>query len=229
MNQKPIFILGAHKSGTSLLRSIPDGYPSLFVLPIEIHFFKHMNFWIDYPYPEHKPRERTMDFCESVLATIHEYTRKGNKYADFNDEQSLNQQVFEDYLKTPSQSLQSEKELFELLIKATHAAFCGYDMCEEKMLVEKSMENAEFVLDIKRLYPEARFVHILRSPYAKLVSFRKYRGAFKKGKKGSQFPFLVKIVNSLKNNYLEKNQRLTDNYHVIKYENLVSKPELQIR
>ena len=35
----PIFLLGSHKSGTSLLRSLLDGHPDLDVLPREAHFF----------------------------------------------------------------------------------------------------------------------------------------------------------------------------------------------
>lgn len=37
-----IFILGAHKSGTSLVRSLLDGHPDLNVVPIELHFLRHL-------------------------------------------------------------------------------------------------------------------------------------------------------------------------------------------
>ena len=48
MNQKPIFIFGPHKSGTSLLRSLLDGHPDLFSIPIESHVFSGMGMGIRY-------------------------------------------------------------------------------------------------------------------------------------------------------------------------------------
>ena len=45
---RPIFLLGCHKSGTSLLRSLLDGHPDLFVIPIETHFFQATGHWTDY-------------------------------------------------------------------------------------------------------------------------------------------------------------------------------------
>ena len=37
--ENPVFILGSHKSGTSLLRNLLDGISGFFVIPIEAHFF----------------------------------------------------------------------------------------------------------------------------------------------------------------------------------------------
>ena len=44
---KPIFILGAHKSGTSYLRALLDGHPDLYVVPLEAHYFQHLGFNIE--------------------------------------------------------------------------------------------------------------------------------------------------------------------------------------
>lgn len=38
--EKPVFVLGSRKSGTSLLRSLLDGAEGLFVVPCETHFFQ---------------------------------------------------------------------------------------------------------------------------------------------------------------------------------------------
>ena len=38
-NKNYVFILGQHKSGSSLLRSLLDGHPDLFVIPVETHYF----------------------------------------------------------------------------------------------------------------------------------------------------------------------------------------------
>ncbi|MGI8607235.1 MAG: sulfotransferase, partial [Gaiellaceae bacterium] len=56
--KRPVFILGAHKSGTSLLRSLLDATPGFFVLPKEPHFFAYSGRWIDYPLRRRQPRSR---------------------------------------------------------------------------------------------------------------------------------------------------------------------------
>src|SRR6056297_1880138 len=54
--KRKVFILGCHKSGTSLLRSLLDGHKELFVIPIEAHIFENLGSWIDYYYRNQSPK-----------------------------------------------------------------------------------------------------------------------------------------------------------------------------
>jgi hypothetical protein len=40
MDRGPVFILGNLKSGTTLVQALLDGHPELFVIPVELKFFK---------------------------------------------------------------------------------------------------------------------------------------------------------------------------------------------
>ena len=84
-------------------------------------------------------------------------------------------------------------------------------------VVEKSVSNAENALRLQKLFPNAKFIHIMRNPYANLLSFRDYRF-----KMNNRFPSLRDLVECLKVNYyyLYKNQELIDDYLVVKYEDI---------
>lgn len=89
-------------------------------------------------------------------------------------------------------------------------------------IVEKSVENGQFVPELKQLFPNAKFVHILRNPYDNLVSLRKYTFL-----RSGKYPSLRNMLISLRQNfeYIERNLRLfNDSYLLVKYEDIVSAP-----
>ena len=224
MEQKgPIFILGAHKSGSSLLRSLLDGHPDLFVLPFEAHFFQLAHYWVDYRSRSSRPP--ALSFTEA----IEEYTRNVTHYNSTNDPTSDANLVgaFDidrfklDIENTPANCF---SDLIVNYIKASYAALVGQKAPEDLRFVEKSVESAEFALDLKSLFPNAKFVHILRNPYSNLVAFRRHTGK-------SHYPVLASVLFSLNNSYyyLYKNQRLIDDYRVVRYEDLLTASEKVMR
>jgi hypothetical protein len=90
------------------------------------------------------------------------------------------------------------------------------------MFVEKSVENVEFVLEWLQLYPDAKFIHILRNPYSNLVAIRKFMHSVR-------VPFLNRALISMHQSYyfLYKNLKLINpsQYKVILYEDLLNHPE----
>jgi hypothetical protein len=87
--------------------------------------------------------------------------------------------------------------------------------------VEKSVENAEFALEWLQLYPDAKFIHILRNPYSNLVAIRKFMHS-------SRVPFLNRALLSMHDSYyyLYKNSALINSsqYKVVIYEDLITQP-----
>ena len=68
---KPIFILGCTKSGTTLMRNLFDGHPDLFVIPFESHFFQNTGRGIEYSYRRTRPTSRTIeDKKEGLISWI---------------------------------------------------------------------------------------------------------------------------------------------------------------
>ena len=89
----PVFLLGSHKSGSSLLRSLLDGHPELAVLPKETHLFQFTNHWVDYRRRRNLPRPLDrQQFFDSLLQQIRNntslYYSMYNGYVIFQDNPS---------------------------------------------------------------------------------------------------------------------------------------------
>ncbi len=217
--KSPIFLLGAHKSGTSLLRSLFDGHPDLFVIPKETHLFQMSGYWVDYRLRRAKPQEMTKKaIIEAFAGMIEKYNTAVNPQADSITLGRWDVTAFRQSLE--SADLSNTRALFTAVFQAMHQSLYGHTLNEQKRIVEKSVEHAEFALDLNALFPEARFIHIIRNPYANLVSLSRFKSA-------NGYPFLKGIIFSLYNSYyhLWRNIRLLDNYLVIRYEDLVTEPE----
>jgi len=221
MNSKqPIFLLGAHKSGTSLLRSIFDGHKDLFTVPIEAHFFQNLGWWIEYPFRRNlsKPYSQA-DFKFNIKNFIRNLNKSEDYQADSITKDLFDEILFDEFVDAHLKNNMPLNEVFFVYVAAIYLSIFKKKLSSEKRIVEKTVENFEFAVDLSKMFPDAIFFHIVRNPYANLVSLRKY----KTKKKGS---WIGPIFKALLNNYyyLEKNQRVLDNYYVIKYEELVSDP-----
>lgn len=222
MNEEPIFLLGAHKSGTSLLRNIFDGHSELFVIPIEAHFFQHLGYWIDYGIRRKMPRNLTeKEISENFISWIVRNNTFVDEKSDSVTKGFWDVKEFKKCINASNDVSLNIKYIIENYICSMYRSLYESNLPENFRIVEKSVDHAEFAMELKKLYPKAKFIHIVRNPYSNLVSIRKY-----KSKNG--YPFLKSIINSLYNNYyfLYKNKRVIgDDYLVIKYEDLVEKTD----
>lgn len=217
-NPQPVFILGAHKSGSSLLRSLLDGHPALFVIPIETHFFQLANYWVDYRLRRSRPPQRSIEEAKKAfIDLVARYNTRGDTMSDSDMVGRFDLQRFQQALEACEPG--SQEELFTGYVRAIYAGIYQAELPEELRVVEKSVENAEFVPDLKKMFPGARFIHVIRNPYANLVSLRRHTGR-------SGYPFLMPALSSLYNNYyhLDRNRRLLEDCVVLKYEDLLEDP-----
>lgn len=219
----PIFLLGSHKSGSSLLRSLLDGHSQLFAFPSETHFFQRAGYWIDYRLRLSAPKEMDRD---SLIASLSDLVAFQNvhqdKYADSIVAGRFNIAAFRTSM---------EKTAFDTPVGALEAYFCalhvalmGGNLSSDIRIVEKSVENAEYAVLLRHIFPDCVFLHIVRNPYASLVAIRKARA-----RRG--FPFLGDAVCSLRNSYynLYRNQQILHRYLQISYEDLVTCTERTMR
>lgn len=228
MNQLPIFILGPHKSGTSLLRNIFDGHTDLFVIPIEAHFFQHLGYWIDYSIR----RQKYLNLNdEDILDNFINWIKKSNTVpggkSDSDTRDFWNVELFKTELQLLYNKLDeiNSKSFIEIYIHAMYKSLYNKKLSEDIRVVEKSVDQAEFAIQLKKMYSEAKFIHIIRNPYSNLVSIRKFKSNF-------GYPFMYPIIESMKNNYyfLEKNKEVIDkDYYILKYEDLVSDSNNKIK
>jgi hypothetical protein len=217
---KPIFITGAHKSGTSILRSLLDGHPELFVIPFESHFLT--TYGIEPIYPLRNENQvnykSKKNFINRAKQNIIDYVKSDSEFTDapslkldkdllfkYLDEIELTDNLpalFHDFSQSIYKSIHNEKLI-------------------NKRVVEKSVENAELAWMYNILFPGSFFIHVIRNPYANLVSIRKFKSD------DSKYPSIIEPLLSLYTNYkyLERNQKIIGNYLVLKYEDLIREPQ----
>lgn len=230
MDDRPILILGAHKSGTTLLRSLLDGHPALFAVPIEAHFFRLLGRWVDYPFQRTPPTatdrnafiRRAAQWVETSNRT--DWAFSDSTATDLFDETRFRSEL-EELLPLGSDPAESPAGSFaaymDALVAATRVADLGTNA---PRVVEKSVENAEFAPQLARMFPNARFVHVIRHPYAVVSAFRRSRS-------DGGWPWIGKIYAALYSNFyhLERNRSVLSDYRVLRYEDLVRDPAARMR
>lgn len=223
MIKDPIFILGAHKSGTSLLRNLLDGHEELSVIPFESHFLELIGFWIENATrPNDLENLCREDFLERAVEFAKQFNKKDSPYGEVILSRKIDLAKFEKFLLR-SEGLEYEDKRIEVYLEAIQVAL---DLDRDKRLVEKSVENFEYAMYLKMLFPRARFIHILRNPYSNAVALRKFK---QKGMK--VYPRLDKILETIRSSYYyaEKNQKSIQDYRVIKYEELLDSPKIILK
>ncbi len=220
MRQDPVFIFGAHKSGTSLLRNLLDGHPQLFTLPFESHFFQYYGHWVNNNYRYSTPKSYSRDQLVHVFTDfIQANNDSDDRFGDAFVHGRFNVESFRDLFADLNEN-HTIAQAFGLFIEASHRSLYGNALEEETVWVEKSVEHAEFAVEIRKAFPGSRFIHIVRNPYSNLVSLRRYKSL------GPGYPLIHRVLQTLENSYyhLERNQRIFENYLVVKYEDLVTDP-----
>jgi hypothetical protein len=224
--KNPVFICGIHKSGTSFLRSLLDNHPSLNVLPIETHFINLLGFEIEYYYRRQMKqafdKDRFIKNCSNLIKEYQDATF--NQSSDAQLDGKFDTSIFEKELESKINEDSIYMEMFNTYTEAIFSSLKIETRTSSKITVEKSVENGEVALYYNNIFPEAKFIHIVRNPYANLVSLRKF-----KSEQG--YPITKNLIRIIENNFysIEKNKEILGrNYLIIKYEDILSSPNKSI-
>ena len=216
-----VFICGAHKSGTTLLRSLLDGHPDLLAVPFETHFFRASGFWVDNDYKFHWPTSRDEKTHRDTLRTMLDKRNAGSRqFSDTAFQSVLDLDSFENlWSSRDSDSLTDRWKAFVAFLRKEMGSGSG-------LIIEKSVENAEMASMIAAEIPDSKFIHISRNPYANLVALREFR------RKNYTYPLLPRAIRTLYNNFYfaYRNQlSLGDRLLHIQFEELLLEPELTMQ
>lgn len=209
----PIFVVGCARSGTTLLKSLFDGHSETLVFPIEMKFFRFARFQTFFNFTDGErfgPQEIAAEIADS-----HYFD-----YLKGCDPKDFSYQVFRRYLLHVSEETTSYADAFLSLFAALMTGL-GRDPGEidDVRCVEKTPFQEEYAVLLKTWFPTARFVHIIRNPYAILCSLR---GAAKWWG-GAQVPRLRRHLQNMKTSFrfLMWNQEVMTDYFTVRYEDLV--------
>jgi hypothetical protein len=220
----PVFILGVHKSGTSLLRSLLDDTPELAVLPREPHFFERAGLGVSYPLrPSPASDLSETAFLRRVTNALRREMTDGNPYSDAPDFTGYDADVFlADGWRDGPDTLASR---YERYAEALWWTITSHPLGGRRV-VDKSTEYLEFAPLLATFFADASFIHVVRNPYAVLVSYRSY-----KMKYAGAYPDLRVIGRALAYGayWQFRNTATMQSYSVVRYEDLACRPADSMR
>ena len=209
LSQKPIFIGGPMKSGTSLLLQLLDGHPDLFVMPGDSHFAKHAK------------QSNAFGFDHLAAYWLTRFiTPTGQKPFWFlgKDEQHL--RTFVQYLHYFHSKTASIPPLCAVLAAYVTLNAGGAPPRPSSYWVEKTPGNELNTAFLAARFPSASFVSIVRHPLENISSLLRLSNV--RGWQDSA-PAEAYYLRRLFRAY-RRNAARFPRHFLIKYEDLVSEP-----
>ena len=235
MTDTPVcFIVGSPKSGTSLLQSLLDNHDELFVMLPELRYFQHKGL-------------PSITFQHSGWSYIHDYSIRDNV-------ESIKSQILEhkeftslrsDTDMSPPRNISTENidvdlfyetvekstpnddaDLVLTILKAMASCSDYVDDVSNRMLIENTPLQEEFASVLEHWFPSAKFIHIIRNPYA-LFSSLKNRIT----RRGIYPDIKTQITDMMEASYYyhEKNKQSIEDYYTLNYDSLLRNPNKEMK
>jgi len=153
---KHLFVGGHRKSGTTLLASLLDGHPDLWVYPYETHFW--YSFYPEYlksKYTLEQQKDRIKNFLLKDLCQI---VLKWGKKEIFQKELENN---FDALLSIHNKDVCG---FFVSMIDAVRNVLDKEIRIKDKIVITKDTHSEIYVNEIFKIYPDAKFINIVRDP-----------------------------------------------------------------
>lgn len=197
--REPFFIVGVGRSGTTLLQSMMNAHPEI-CFPPEIHFVCK--------YIANRRAHRIFNAGGLDLLAKHLRDDKYVKQLGVD----INKALEPFYLR---QQRFSFANLFKQIL-------CLYGNRKGKSRIgEKDPKNLEYLSEIKKAFPEAHIIHLIRDPRDVVVSRQKANWS----KNRSFFAHVFACREQLKICRSKGIKLFKERYHEIFYENLIAEPE----
>lgn len=147
----PIFVVGAARSGTTMLQLMLNAHPNIAILG-ELHYFDQIL----------QIKNRIGDLCdEENIDNMFNLLSKTYHYRFLSQADELFRKVKQRMLKESEQSFEGfYKSTLEEFGKAQNARRFG----------EKTPSNIDYLDDLLKIFPKAKIIHIIRDPRAVVAS-----------------------------------------------------------
>lgn len=224
--ERPVFVCGHHRSGTTLLQQLLDGHPQIMVLPSEGSYFSSFGY-VAQANPGNSDIDRFI--AEWIMRLIdpnqEPHFKLGRSSADRNPYVLLTRHflAWNAALRNKIPALASFAPLLALV--AAYADVSGSPV-KPTLWVEKTPLNEHYAPRLAT-FANARFIHVVREPAATLASLAEnYRKAGIPGFKAARHA--LAISRSLQE--ASKNAaRLRARYLILRYEDLTRETAREMR
>lgn len=218
LRNRPVFICGHPKAGTSLVRAIFDSHPQLIVYPEESVFFRRF-----LPQAAALSLEEQLGLAERTLIHIFRWNQdhplpdqQGFPDRDYSSipyervRQLMRQTAMQNY-RHPGDILSAAVLAFGEVSGQMTPATCWW--------VEKSPYNEYFADQIFSWWPEARCIHILRDPRDNFASYQRKHPDWQ-----AEF-FAANWLRSTRAGMKNRDRYGPDRYTILRYEDLTRDPQ----
>jgi len=199
------FIVGRGRSGSTLLRSLFDAHPQV-IIPLESRFVQYLY----YNYPVSKRWS-----AETASRAIRDLER-GFEPPD------LKREHLEKEIQSHASDLNFEK-VCKLIYLNTHTEFPKEEI---RAIGDKNPRYTFFIPQLLKLYPEAKFIHLVRDYKDNIVSIQRAGKLIKES--GNTYFSMGRWL--LYNRFALKYQRrYPDRFRRVQFEELIRDPESVMR
>lgn len=235
--ENPVFICGAPRSGTTLLSNLLDGHHNLIVFPVETHILQYFMIY--------RGKVREIFFLRDYLFT-HDirmyidpsYREEFNRYLTIeygaHAKLDLSDIDGETFIKTYTDFLRKNgvnlKTIYQSVALSLYRSLTSNGNMQPKWFVEKRpLDNEMFAPLLKKVFPRAKFIHILRDLRTRYASAKRRR--IKRLKycpplNGEDFVRGHAKISMISFILAKRNKTLLgDDYLIVKYEDLTLRPK----
>lgn len=191
-----LFILGHGRSGTTLLQSLLNGHPNI-IAPPEYEFIIY--FYARFGKIKHFKKADIIEFIEAIYSD-HPHFSIWLMDRDLLTEKLLSTAINNDY-----------PFLCKTLITLT-----GENKEDVKILSDKNAINSLFVKKLLKIFPDAKFVHMIRDPRDSVsghIMRLESKNPFFLARRWQRYNIIIEVYK----------QKFPEKFFTIKYENMVNK------
>ena len=214
-----IFLTGHRKSGTTLIKSLLDGHPSLCIYPTDLTLL-----YAYFPHCKFKNYSKKV-LIDSVVKIVLKSLKSVKNYTKYSSEELIK---FKFYLKQnlKNKNLLSEKQVILTVLNSWKFFFKHND---NNILLVKETTQSMNIKVLKKIFSKLKFVQIIRDPrdnYGSLKSgLLKYYKKLGYNNENLLLSSIFRIKNDLKFARLLKKKKF---FLIIKYEQLVKNPKREV-
>ncbi|MBC8332142.1 MAG: sulfotransferase [Anaerolineae bacterium] len=218
LRDRPIFLCGHPRSGTSLLRALFDGHPQVVVYPYETFFFRGF-----LPQAAKLNADQRIEFAARYLLHFFELRPEMADEFDVFPDAERKIQAFARMCLTVQQQIENygyrhDGDLLAAVILAFGQVYRLLGT-ETRYWLEKSIFNEFFAEQIFDWWPDARCIHVMRDPRDVFVSYHPRR------KKVLPRKFALRWQKSAEQGLANQRSYGDERYLIFTYEHLVQNPE----
>jgi hypothetical protein len=156
LSQRPIFIVGFPRSGTTLLQSMLATQEGIYSFP-ETHFFTDTVSLIN--------TNQQGYVTPDCLSTVFKNIKKHTEYEFSTDTQSI-------ILEVANEGSLSSKMIFEYLVVGLLSKQIDEHQLNTIQWIEKTPGHVKHMQTIQSMFPQAKFIEIVRNPLNAIYSYK---------------------------------------------------------